>query len=69
MMTDDIHAQLSNKAEAKGLDRCCSCGYTWKTGTNGFHCCSEFMVPKDVLKIMLTQNNDTRAILKMLKLE
>ena len=30
---------------------CCTCGYTWQTGTNGRHSCSEALAKKvDILE-------------------
>ncbi|KKT87592.1 MAG: hypothetical protein UW87_C0029G0007 [Candidatus Moranbacteria bacterium GW2011_GWC2_45_10] len=65
---EDLLQHLNTEAKAKGLCRCCTCGYTWKHGERGTHTCTNYMVPKDLIEKVLVEipGNNFEQLLKAL---
>lgn len=52
-----ILIELDQRAEKIGKCRCGTCGYTWRSGQNGSHICSQHMIPVDVLREIISRKN------------
>ncbi|HBI33753.1 MAG TPA: hypothetical protein DEA43_00010 [Candidatus Moranbacteria bacterium] len=56
-IADATLMDIRDNARKEGNSVCCTCGAIWKTGTDGSHICSQFMVRKDLLRILIADRN------------